>query len=414
METLNNPRRAHSFPLTKHHPLTPTPRPPPNPIDPPSASTSRATTLAPPTAPPSLATLTRPLRPLLYLTSTSLTFFLLFAAFIHVVLLREHVITGRVEWSATKTNYVVSVLSIISVFLTGGMLKALLGALRPVRAARERGSSWAAWTAQGSSSWVTVVQVAAANWFLEGWCLVRIVLPVLGLVVGSVVKCEFGFCLVDLVSSLLLSDCSFFPLLSSHHPLLSSPFHPSPLVGCDADTSTVKADFGFNFVTAVGTKAANLTVYAGLIPPDIDQLKFVTQADLAMFMNTWSASMLSNAMFALPYTKLAGCAPGKCRGVILPGAINLARRYGPALNESIYSVDTFAGTTAVRLMNVTGMVVRYDVPAAEDLVFDLARDCVYTGEQAENGLQMCFRQVGDSMLAGKSFFPPSPLVEHWH
>lgn len=186
------------------------------------------------------------------------------------------------------------------------------------------------------------------------------------------------------------------------------------MVGCDADTSTAKADFGFNFVTAVGTKAANLTVYAGLIPPDIDQLKFVTQADLAMFMNTWSASMLSNAMFALPYTKLAGCAPGKCRGVILPGAINLARRYGPALNESIYSVDTFAGTTAVRLMNVTGMVVRYDVPAAEDLVFDLARDCVYTGEQAENGLQMCFRQVGDSMLAGKSFFPPSPLVEHWH
>lgn len=132
-------------------------------------------------------------------------------------------ITGRVEWSATKTNYVVSVLSIISVFLTGGMLKALLGALRPVRAARERGSSWAAWTAQGSSSWVTVVQVAAANWFLEGWCLMRIGLPVLGLVVGSVVKCEFGFFLVDLVSSLLL-PIAFLP-----PPFTLIPFPPQSL-----------------------------------------------------------------------------------------------------------------------------------------------------------------------------------------
>ncbi|KAK1825896.1 hypothetical protein QBC39DRAFT_365651 [Podospora conica] len=145
-----------------------------------------------------------------------------------------------------------------------------------------------------------------------------------------------------------------------------------------------------------------MTVYAGLIPPDARLLGAVTQADLAMFMFTWSASLLSNAMFALPYTKLDGCPPYTCRGVILPGAIGLARRYGPALNESIYSGDTFVNSTAVRVLNAPGMVVRYDVPAAEDLVFDMAKHCVYTGEQVDNGLQICFRQDGDSLLAAWS------------
>ena len=148
-----------------------------------------------------------------------------------------------------------------------------------------------------------------------------------------------------------------------------------------------------------------MRVFAGLISPDIRLLRAVTQADLAMFMYTWTASLLSNAMFAKPYDSFEGCVPGKCRGVILPGAIGLAREYGPALNESIYSGDIFANVSAVRVANATGMVVRYDVPSKEGLLgFDVLRDCVYTGEQVDNGLQICFRQLGNSLLAGTLLF----------
>ncbi|KAK4450545.1 hypothetical protein QBC34DRAFT_296908 [Podospora aff. communis PSN243] len=295
-----------------------------------------------------------PLRALFYLVAFSSTFTVLNCLFIYFVLLREIVETpGPVMWDATKTNYIVTLLSQISAILTDATIKGVLTATRPMLAARKRGSSWASWVAMGASGWSTIFQVSAANLFLNPWCLLRLALPVLALGIGSVVK--------------------------------------------------FNADFGYYF------KASNATmpVYAGLTPVNSKALDFITPADLSMFLSMFTTGLLTNTMFASPFA-IDGCDP-PCRSVALPGSLSTARQVSAHLNSSLYSTPTFASSSTVRFDNATGMLIRYDPLSPQDLKFDLPTECIYTGQQMRNGLQLCFRQDNLSLLVAWSACPKPVL-----
>ncbi|KAK0648534.1 hypothetical protein B0T16DRAFT_116576 [Cercophora newfieldiana] len=216
-------------------------------------------------------------------------------------------------------------------------------------AARKSGSSWASWVAMGSSGWSTIFQISLANLFLNPWCVVRLLLPVLALGIGSIVK--------------------------------------------------FNADFGYYFVSSNTT----MPVYAGLTDVSSKALDLIKVADLSMFLSMFTTGLLTNTMFALPFP-LAGCSH-PCKSVALPGSLTTARLVSPHLNSSIYSTSTFSSSGTVRFDNATGMVVRYDSLSPETVNFNLTTECVYTGQEMRNGLQICFRQDNFSLLVGWSACP---------
>lgn len=94
--------------------------------------------------------------------------------------------------------------------------------------------------------------------------------------------------------------------------------------------------------------------------------------------------------------------------MIMPGAIALARAVQPMLNTSVYFDDRFSNDGILRLDNVTAFIAQYDQPTPAELTFDVERDCLYTGYNGlhiVNGLQICLKQVGLSMVVGESTKP---------
>ena len=106
----------------------------------------------------------RPVQSAMWLFVTSALFYTIYCVFISIVLLRD-----TVHWDASTTNYIFTVLSQISALLTNAMLKSLLTAVRPALAAREGGSAFSTWMAQGSSGWMTAAQLAVSDYFLNVW-----------------------------------------------------------------------------------------------------------------------------------------------------------------------------------------------------------------------------------------------------
>lgn len=148
-----------------------------------------------------------------------------------------------------------------------------------------------------------------------------------------------------------------------------------------------------------------MRVYAGLTPPDAGLLKFINASDLAMYEVTWSASFLGVSQYARDFP-MPNCDPSTCRSVFLPGGLPNARLVGHALNMSLYSFDTFSNYDTITIYNASGMVAMYEVPASDSLAFNLAEDCVYAGQAIDNGVQLCVKQDGESILVGK---PPPCL-----
>lgn len=115
-----------------------------------------------------------PVESTLWLFIPSALFFILYCAFISVVLLPGVLETlGAVYWNASTTNSIVTVLSQISALLTNAMLKSLLTTVRPALAARRRGTRFSSWIAQGSSGWITAVQLSLTNVFVDMWANFR-------------------------------------------------------------------------------------------------------------------------------------------------------------------------------------------------------------------------------------------------
>ncbi|KAK4173274.1 hypothetical protein QBC36DRAFT_142916, partial [Triangularia setosa] len=300
---------------------------------------------------------------LLYLFGASLLFCILFCSFICVVLIQGKVETpGPVFWSAVTTNYAVSVLSQFSAILTAATIKSLLGVLRTAFVHGETGMLFGGWVGLGGSEYLSVLQVAwAEGWLGEFWCDLRLSLPLLSLLFGSIVKFQ--------------------------------------------------ADFTYHFRPSRSTP--QMEIYAGLIPPDLRVLNHVSAADIAMFHLTWASSLLTNSMFAWDFS-LDGCDPANnCRSVVMPGGLTTARQAKKALNESVYFRDYFDHMDTVRVESATGFVVKYDTPEelreeeeGQGVIFDVLnpQECVYS-ELENNGLQVCVRQVGTSILAGWSACP---------
>ncbi|KAK4222302.1 hypothetical protein QBC38DRAFT_504132, partial [Podospora fimiseda] len=83
---------------------------------------------------------------------------------------------------------------------------------------------------------------------------------------------------------------------------------------------------------------------------------------------------------------------------MMPGGLTMSRQAKEHLNKSIFSDNLFDGkVNTIRIDNGTGMIVKFDTPDPSTLVFN-SDECVYTDKQVQNGVQVCIRQLNNSLL----------------
>uniref|UniRef100_A0A8H7KCC1 Uncharacterized protein n=1 Tax=Bionectria ochroleuca TaxID=29856 RepID=A0A8H7KCC1_BIOOC len=123
-------------------------------------------------------------------------FSVIFSAFVVYVLLRGNVRVGGVTFDASTSNLLVSILSQISVILGDALIRDLLGVIRLALAKRDRGVSALTYFVIGpASAWTEAARHAVLTKFyrLNLWCDFRVVLPIMGLALGSVIKFQAQF-----------------------------------------------------------------------------------------------------------------------------------------------------------------------------------------------------------------------------
>ncbi|KIM95435.1 hypothetical protein OIDMADRAFT_134537 [Oidiodendron maius Zn] len=199
-----------------------------------------------------------------------------------------------------------------------------------------------------ATSWLQVLNLAFVDRFLNFWCDFSLLLPSMSIAFGSILK--------------------------------------------------FRANFDYYFIPS------NLTVsvFAGLVPIDLRVLKIVPISDQCQFLQSWTASLLTNSKYAKD-TIMNGCNDG-CRAFLLPGGLELVRQFGPFLNYSIFYGGVFDGAESVRIDNAPGMITTFQTPETE-LTFDPVAECIYGGKAINDSLQICMRQVDHSIAVGWTACP---------
>lgn len=190
----------------------------------------------------------------------------------------------------------------------------------------------------------------------------------MGLGFGSVLKCKQATCMAFVVGS-------------------STAYLQNP----------VQNSFQHHFIQ----DGPSVAVYAGTIPPDVSVLDNIPASYMAGFFDTWAQQLMNYPRYSTAWS-MEGC-EGNCSAIFLPGGMEIARKVVPLMNSTILQGGTFNDVDSISIMRAPGLAARFD-PLPADFRFDIEKECaVYlTPAGMSDGLQMCIRQVGDSLAAGKT------------
>ncbi|KAK3386865.1 hypothetical protein B0H63DRAFT_141637 [Podospora didyma] len=300
---------------------------------------------------PNLRRNLKPIKSLISSFFVYLIFTILYALFIYSVLIKKNPQVGALLLDASTANLLISVFSQVFVIASDALICGLLDSLRTALAGRARGTSASAFFGIGAATaWPSVFWLALVNRFRDIWCNFRVLLPILGLVFGSVLKFQATF---------------------DYH------FAPGPI---------------------------RVPVYAGVIPMDTRLIEAVRTGDLWVYFQSFTATFLENPRYAAPYA-LGPCdGSGACRAALLPGGLELARQVSPNLNLTVFHGGIFNNVEAIRIERSRGVALTYETPV-NGSVFNWAQDCMIAGEQMGDGVQLCVRQEGESVIAGWTSCP---------
>jgi hypothetical protein len=185
--------------------------------------------------------------------------------------------------------------------------------------------------------------------------------------------------------------------------LLSSPLFCSAILSNEV-CYTDHATFEYYFVPG----PTKVPVFAGLIPLDNRVLEAVPTATLCLYVEGFTSSLLTNNKYATSFP-MDDCGTG-CRSLVLPGGIELARQVSPWLNQSMFEGGVLDNAETIRINNAPGIVTTYR--NISDITFDPIVDCIYAGQSINDTLQMCIRQVNQSIAVGKVQNSP-PYTNLW-
>ncbi|KAF3351905.1 hypothetical protein VdG1_09517 [Verticillium dahliae VDG1] len=216
-----------------------------------------------------------------------------------------------------------------------------------------------------ATDWFSVLKFILDSRLRNTWGIFRLALPFMGLGFGSVLKFQNSF---------------------QHHFIQDGP---------------------------------SVAVYAGTIPPDVSVLDNIPASYMAGFFDTWAQQLMNYPRYSTAWS-MEGC-EGNCSAIFLPGGMEIARKVVPLMNSTILQGGTFNDVDSISIMRAPGLAARFD-PLPADFRFDIEKECaVYlTPAGMSDGLQMCIRQVGDSLAAGwracpsfTQLYGECPLPERW-
>lgn len=294
-----------------------------------------------------------PARPLIWPFVVSFIFGLLYCLFIYHVLIRQRPQVGGMMFDATTSNLLISIFSQFFVLLCDAVIFGLLDVLRTALASREGGTSASAFFGiSAATGWLSTFRLASVTGFRDIWCNFRILVPVLGLLFGSVLKFEATF------------DYYFIPTQISKE------------------------------------------VYAGLVPIDIRLLSNVRTADLWVYFQAFTSILLNHPRYSVPFS-VSSCQQPACRSFFLPGGLEMARQYDRSLNLTLFNGGIFNSTDAIRIAASRGLALSFE-HLDTGYTFDWSSECVWPSLQSEKPdlVQLCVHQSSpSSVIAGWTSCP---------
>ncbi|KAM0269242.1 hypothetical protein ACHAQH_009816 [Verticillium albo-atrum] len=299
----------------------------------------------------------------------SAVFTLLYSMFIHKVLIERDPKIGVLVFEASVTNLLLSIFSqlyaMVLCFMVQGLLDALRWSLSSRVGDRAGTSASSFFQLSPATDWFSVLKFILDTNFKKSWGLFRLALPFMGLGFGSVLKFQNSF---------------------QHHFIPDGP---------------------------------SVAVYAGTIPPDVSVLDNIPASYMAGFFDTWAQQLMNYPRYSIAWP-MDDC-DGNCSAIFLPGGMEIARKVVPLMNSTILQGGTFNDVDSISIQGAPGLAARFD-PLPKEFRFDIEKECqVYlTPPGMSDGLQMCIRQVGDSLAAGwracpslTQLFGECPLPERW-
>lgn len=155
----------------------------------------------------------------------------------------------------------------------------------------------------------------------------------------------------------------------------------------------VQSNFVYHFLPG----NVQIPVYPGLYPVAHQVVEIIRPADLLIYFNGQTSSLLGNTKYAID-VPFDGC-NDNCTSLLLPGGVELARQHRPFLNYSIFDGGVFNNFNALRIDNATGRLLAFQM-LPEDFFFNRSSDYIYAGSAINDSLQLCMRQVDNSLAVG--------------
>lgn len=95
----------------------------------------------------------------------------------------------------------------------------------------------------------------------------------------------------------------------------------------------------------------------------------------------------------------------------MPGGLEMMRQVSPQLNLTAFHGGIFDNAEAIRVENSRGMALVFERmdPGFE---FAWSEECIYPGEQLKDGVQLCLKQDGKSVIAGWTSCPEEIFGHH--
>ncbi|KAM0330148.1 hypothetical protein ACHAQA_004321 [Verticillium albo-atrum] len=299
----------------------------------------------------------------------SMLFTILYSMFIHEVLIVGDPKIGSIVFEASVTNLLLSIFSQLYAMVLCFMVQGLLDALRWSLSSRSEGkggtSASSFFQLSPATDWFSVLKFMLDSNFKNSWGIFRLALPFMGLGFGSVLKFQNSF---------------------QHHFIPDGP---------------------------------SVDVYAGTIPPDVSVLDNIPASYMAGFFDTWAQQLMHYPRYSIAWN-MDGC-DGNCSAIFLPGGMEIARKVVPLMNSTILQGGTFNEVDSISIARAPGLAARFDA-LPKEFKFDIDKECTvfHTPAGLSDALQMCIRQVGDSIAAGwracpsiSQLYGECPLPERW-
>ncbi len=87
----------------------------------------------------------------------------------------------------------------------------------------------------------------------------------------------------------------------------------------------------------------------------------------------------------------------------------MARQVHRQLNLTVFHGGIFDTSEAIQIQDSRGMALVFErMPPGYE--FDWDKECLYAGQQLQDGLQICIQQQGGAIVAGWSFAHPFIII----